>query len=145
MSFTFVIDYFGVKYSTHIDLDHLNNTLQTKYTTTRDTTNTLYYGLTLKWEYQLRYVDIYMPGYIDKTVTRFAPSSPLKPYHSLSSDIDQSYGVRFLYTTPPDTPLCLLPKETTIVQESIYTILYYARAIDFTLHIAIGRLGSVRS
>ena len=48
ISFTLIVDDFGVKYSNRADLDHLNHALQTKYTTTSDFTGTLYCGLTLK-------------------------------------------------------------------------------------------------
>ena len=117
------IDDFGVKYSTRADLNYLNNTLQTKYTTSSDITGTFYCGLTLKWYYQLQYVDISMSGYIDKVTKRFALPSPLKPYHSLSDHIDPSYGTRVQYTDPIDTSPRLFPKETTTVQEIIGTLL----------------------
>ena len=68
LSFTLVVDDFGVNYSTHTDMDHLNNDIQTKYTTTSDITGIIYCGLTLEWDYQLRYIDISIPVYVDKVL-----------------------------------------------------------------------------
>ena len=73
-----MVDDFGVKYSNRADLDHLNHALQTKYTITSDFTGTLYCGLTLKWDYQLHYVDIFMPVYVDKALQRFTLPTPFK-------------------------------------------------------------------
>jgi len=145
ISFTLVVDDFGVKYSNRADLDHLNQALQTKYTTTSDFTGTLYCGLTLKWNYQLRYVDISMPGYIEKALQRFKLPSPYKQQHSPHAHINPKYGARVQFTAPPDTSPRLSPKETTTIQEVIGTLLYYARAVDLTLHVALGTLGSVQT
>ena len=41
LSFTLIVDDFGIRYSNRADLDHLNKVLQTKYTTTNNFTSTL--------------------------------------------------------------------------------------------------------
>ena len=117
---------FGVKYSNRADLDHLNNVIQIMYTTTSAFTGTLYCVLALKWDYQVRYVNISMPGYVNKILKRFAPPSPFKPNHSPHAHIDPKYGARVQYTTPPEISSRLFPYETTTVQETIDTLLYYA-------------------
>ena len=97
LSFTLVFDDFGVKYSNRTDLYHLNHALQIKYTTTSDFTGTVFCGLTLKWNYQLRYVDISMPGYNEKALQRFKLPSPYKRQHSPHAHIDPKYRARVIH------------------------------------------------
>ena len=47
-----------------------------------DWTGTKYLGLTLKWNYNKRYVDLSMPGYIERLLQRFSHSNPITPQHS---------------------------------------------------------------
>ena len=138
-------DYFGVKYSNLADLDHLRNALKARYTTTSDITGTLYCGLTLKWEYQLRYVDMSMQGYVNKVLQRFTLPSLFKPHHSPHAHVYPKYGTRIQHTGPPDISPPLSPKETTTVQEIIGTLLCYDRAVDLTLYVDLGTLGSVQT
>ena len=43
---------------------------------TMDWTSTLYSGITLKWDYILRKVNMYMPGYIPKALHQFQHEDP---------------------------------------------------------------------
>ena len=63
ISFTLVVDDFGIKYVGTEHAQHLIDTLENLYNITIDWTGTLYCGLTLKWDYQAGTVDISMPGY----------------------------------------------------------------------------------
>jgi hypothetical protein len=62
--FTLVVDDFGVQYVVKEHARHLINTLETDYTVPKDWTDGLYYGITLKWDYENKHVDLSMPGYI---------------------------------------------------------------------------------
>ena len=86
-----------------------------------------------------------MPGYIEKALQRFKLPSPYKQQHSPHAHINSKYGAKVQFTAPPDTSPRLSPKETTTIQEVIGTLLYYARAVDLTLHVAIVTLGSVQT
>ena len=67
ISFTLVVDDFGVKYVGKEHVDHLISCLkQSKYKLTEDWTGNLYCGISLNWNYKAGYVDISMPGYIKK-------------------------------------------------------------------------------
>ena len=82
IEFSLVVDDFGVKYVGKEHADHLLNVLHKYYSTTIDWTGSLYCGITLQWNYRKRYVDISMPGYIDKVRQRFDHKTPPKPQHS---------------------------------------------------------------
>ena len=135
--------WFGVKYSVRADMDHLNNALQTKYTTPSKISGRLYCGLILKYDYQLQYIDISIPGYVNNVLKRFITPFPLKPHHSPYAHLNLWYGVWFQYTPHRDTSPCLSLKETTTVQKIIDTLLHYTRSVDLALHVTLGRLDSL--
>ncbi len=66
ISFTFVVDDFGMKYEHKEDIDHLIEAIKTKYKLTEDCSGNLYCGIELNWDYNKRTLDISMPGYIVK-------------------------------------------------------------------------------
>ena len=82
ITFTLVVDDFGIKYTCEADLEHLLAAIKSKYTTTVDLSGTLYCGLTLAWNYRQRHVDISMPGYIDRALTKFKHITASRPQHA---------------------------------------------------------------
>ena len=57
VTFSLVVDDFGIKYVGKENAQHLIDALQTQYTITTDWTGTLYCGLTLDWDYSKNPVD----------------------------------------------------------------------------------------
>jgi hypothetical protein len=68
ITFTLVVDDFGIKYNTRADVDHLLNTLKQKYVVKEDWKGTRYCRLTMEWDYPARAVTISMPGYIERVL-----------------------------------------------------------------------------
>ena len=68
ISFTLVVDDFGVKYTPKDkeDINHLIKVIKEKYELTKDWDGDLYCSIRLKWDYHHRTLDISMPGYIRK-------------------------------------------------------------------------------
>jgi hypothetical protein len=62
IAFTLVVEDFAVKYVGKQHADHLRNALLKTYELTTDWAGTVYSGITLKWDYDNRTCDIYMPG-----------------------------------------------------------------------------------
>jgi hypothetical protein len=52
ISFTLVVDYFGVKYGSQDDVDHLTSSIKKMYTLTKDWTGNLHCRVTLDWNYK---------------------------------------------------------------------------------------------
>jgi hypothetical protein len=71
ISFTLVVGYFAVKYVGKHNAEHLRNALLRTYELTTDWTATVYSGMTLKWDYDKRTCDIYMPGYVSNVLSKF--------------------------------------------------------------------------
>ena len=66
ISFTLVVDDFGIKYEGAEHLKHLLSILKSFYDVEVDMSGGLYCGFTLDWQYKDKYVDISMPNYVRK-------------------------------------------------------------------------------
>jgi hypothetical protein len=64
ITFTLVVDDFGMKYLGRKHVKHLIAMLKRKYELVEDWKGDLYCGIKLNWDYQARTLDISMPGYI---------------------------------------------------------------------------------
>ena len=72
ISFSLIVDDFGVKYVGKEHADHLINCLKTDtYKLTEDWEGDLYCGISLRWDYAKRRLDISMPGYIKKQLLKY--------------------------------------------------------------------------
>jgi hypothetical protein len=63
ITFTLVVDDFGVKYVGKEHADHLIACIKAKYKLTKDWSGDLYCGINLKWDYIKQMLEISMPGY----------------------------------------------------------------------------------
>jgi len=76
VTFSLVVDDFGIKYVRKEHADHLIKTLEAKYTILQDWMGSMYLGLMLEWDYTNGTVDISMPGYIENALQQFQHSAP---------------------------------------------------------------------
>jgi hypothetical protein len=139
-TFTLVVDDFGVKYTTQDDADHLMSTLKQLYSVSIDWTGEKYCGIQLAWDYKNRTCDLSMPGYVARALKRFQHPEPTRPQHAPHAWQKPNYGAKTQYATPNDTTPFLDVKDTKRVQEVLGTFLYYARAVDSTMLVAIGEI-----
>ena len=145
LSFTLCVDDFGIKYVSQASADHLENVLKMKYKITTDWTGSTYLGLTLQWDYVNRTLDISMPGYIARALSRFQHPEPTRPQHSPHEWIAPVYGAPTQLTDAPDTTESLPGAGKLFIQQVIGVLLYYARAVDNTLLVALGTLSSAQA
>jgi hypothetical protein len=142
ITFSLVVDDFGIKYTKRADVDHLLTCLKLKYVVKEDWTAERYCGLTLKWDYTKRTCEISMPGYIERVLQRFAHSPPARPERSPHRWLRPEYGASVQYA-PPDDDTCPLPQSgIKRIQEVIGCLQYYARAVDGTMLAALGTISS---
>ena len=102
-------------------------------------------GLTIDWNYKDKYVDISIPGYVEKALHRFQHKSPKKPQYAPHKWNIPIYGQKTQYVIPTHDEPILDPKKTKYVQAVGGTFLYYARAIDCTMLPALNEIASVQS
>ena len=66
ITFTLVVDDFGVKYVGEQHARHLVESIKKEYTVEVDWAGELYCGIKLAWDYDNQFVDISMPTYVSK-------------------------------------------------------------------------------
>ncbi len=107
------------------------------YTLTKDWSGNLYCGIKLNWDYAGRTVDIFMPGYIAKKLQEYnhdkATTIQTCPYIPAPTQ----YGSEAQHPLPPDVSPLLDKKGIKRVQQIVGSILYYARAVDMTVLMAL--------
>jgi hypothetical protein len=131
-AFNLVVDDFAVKYVTLADAHHRHNARLRNYKITMDWVGTVYYGITLKWDYDKRTCDISMPGYVNNVLNKFQHDNPKAPHHTPSQYITLVYGAKMQYVTQEEAPL-LSAKQCTTIQKITGSVLYYSRAVDTTV------------
>ena len=110
-----------------------------------DRTATQYLGLTLEWNYKQGYVDISMPDYVTKAMTRFQHSFPSKFQPSPFPWTTPHYGAKTQFTAEADQTTPLTAPEVKFLQQVIGVFLYYARAVDSTMLVALGSLAAAQT
>jgi len=100
-----------------------------------------YCGISLDFDYEKRQVDLSMPGYCNKALRRFK--------HECQKWTDQphkhilpTYGATIQYAKEEDTTEKLGPAKKKFIQQVTGTFLYYARAVDATMLVALSAIAS---
>ena len=146
VSFCLIVDDFGVKYVGKEHAEHLRDVIAQKYAMTEDWTGETFCGLHLDWDYDNRTVDVSLPNYIAKALQRFQHPTPTKPEHAPHAWIKPNYGSKAPQKpTPIDTSPPLDKNGIKRLQEIIGTLLFYGRAVDNTMLVALNELGSAQA
>jgi len=133
ISFSLVVDDFGVKYVGKEHADHLIAVLKEHYEITEDWEGTKYCGITFDWDYENREVHMSMPGYVRKALVRFQHPVPEKPEHQPYESAKPAYGAKVQYAKEVlDSPK-LNKEDKKYVQQVIGVFLFYGRAVDGTM------------
>jgi hypothetical protein len=82
ITFSLVVDDFGVKCVGDQHARHLIKALEDLYTVSSDWTGSLYCGLTLNWDYTNRTVDLSMPNYVAMALHKFQHPPPSRRQHA---------------------------------------------------------------
>ena len=80
ITFTFVVDNFGIKYTKQADVDHLVTAVREKYPFKVDWEAKQYIGIHLKWNYEKRELRTSMDGYVKQALKEFKHKPP-KQHH----------------------------------------------------------------
>jgi hypothetical protein len=145
ISFSLVVDDFGVKYVGREHAEHLMACIKKNYNISSDWNGTAYCGLTLDWNYQDPRVDLYMPGYIKAALHKYQHPAPARPEHSPHTWNPPIYGAKTQIVSDPTPSPVLSDKDVNKLQQLTGTLLYYARAFYPTLIMPIKVLASEQS
>jgi hypothetical protein len=131
-----------IKYTNRCDADHILADLEELYIVTTGWTGSLYMAMHMAWDYIHHTVDISMPGYVAKALHRFQHHSLGRPQHSSRAWQKPQYGAHPQMTPAHDDSTILPQPELTRIQEIIGTLLFYGRAINSTMLVALGTIAS---
>ena len=141
ITFTLVVDDFGIKYTDKADVEHLVTALREKYPLKVDWKAEQYIGIHLKWNYIDREVLCSMDGYVEQALKEFNHIIP-KQQHSGPSKIERpDYGAKVQYVKE-DLTNKLNEEQIKFIQRVTGKFLFYARAIDDTMLHAINDIAS---
>ncbi len=140
LTFTLVVDDFGVKYESKDDVDHLIASIKSTYKLTKDWTGNLYCGISLNWDYINQTVDISMPGYIKKKLQEYNHVLPGRMQACPYSPEPKKFGADAQTPLVVDSSPLLNEKGLKRVQKIVGSILYYLRAVDMTVLMALSTI-----
>ena len=142
ISFTLIVDDFGVKYVGKQHADHLLAAIKEDYTVSVDWKGELYCGISLAWNYEKGYVDICMPDYVNKQLTRYNHPSPKRRQNTPFAPAPVVFGRAAQDLPPPDESPLLDAKGKLRVQQVVGSFLYYGRAVDLTILTSLSEIAS---
>ena len=145
IQFCLCVDDFGIKYQNKQDVEHLITALKLNYNITIDWSGRNYCGLTLDWDYHAKHVDISMPGYIHKLLTRLAHPPPSRPRHAPHAWAQPVFGRHVQSGTPSDTSPLLPIRDIKTIQSIVGALLYYTRAVDPSMYPALNEISTNQS
>ena len=76
VTFSVVVDNFGVKYEGRENAQNIISALEDLYKVTTDWGGEIYIGITLKWNYKECYVNLSMTGYVEAALKKFQHLMP---------------------------------------------------------------------
>eukprot|EP00804_Cyclotella_cryptica_P023112 CCRYP_000353-RD/>CCRYP_000353-RD protein AED:0.34 eAED:0.30 QI:0/0/0/1/0/0/2/0/454 len=127
ISFTLVVDDFGVKYIGKEHALHLQSVIEQHYK--------------IDWDYINRKVHLSMPGYKDKALKQFQHQKATTQ-HSPFQCKPIKYGAKKQFAVQPSTAAPLDKADKKFIQQVCGKFLYLARAVDPTLLCPISAIAS---
>ena len=137
-----MVDDFGVKYVGKEHADHLVSAIDEHYDYTTDWEGKRYLGLTFDWDYDARKVHLSMPEYIPNAIKRFRHERPRKRQDQPHAHTPPSYGATQQFAKQESEEPELEADDKTFIQQVLGTFLYYARAVDSTMLVALSSIAS---
>jgi hypothetical protein len=125
--------------------EHLKAAVEENYKISTDLEGSLYCGIKLTWDYTSRTVDLSMLGYIAVVLHILQHPHPARPQHAPHKMQPINYGAKVQFATPADTTTPLTDAEKLSLQQAIGYLLYYARAVDPKMLVALSTLESAQA
>jgi hypothetical protein len=140
-----LVDDFGIEYVGEKHALHLKSTLQEHYTITEDWEGKKFAGINLEWNYasthKARSCRLSMKNYIRDLLLKVGHTPPAKPQLAPHKHRKITYGAKEQHTHVASPSPKLDPKGVKRVQEIVGALLFYGRAVDNKLLVAINAIG----
>jgi len=140
-----VVDDFVVKYVGKKHVEHLIRCIKETYELTEDWTGDLSCGITLKMRLRRSIVRHFHARIYKKLLLIYKHRMPTKPQHCPYAPAPKQYGAKAQAPLPVDISPTLSPEEIKEIQRVIGSILYYARAVDIMVLMALSSIAIKQS
>jgi hypothetical protein len=110
-----------------------------------DLEGTTYLGLTINWGCKNHKVNLSMPGYINKALVRFNHTPPDKPQYQPHPHMVPTYGSTIQYAKHINQSPAATKADQKYIRQVVRVLLYYTRAVDTTLLVALSSLASLQA
>ena len=101
-----------------------------------------YVGLTLDWDYTLRQVHLSMPNYVPDALKLFKRLQPRRLQNTPHASATVIYGAKQQFAKEEIEEDELDASGKLFVQQVLGTFLYYGRAVDSTMLVALGSIAT---
>ena len=147
VSFTLVVDDFGIKYTTAEDADHLLSALRELYIMTEDrAAHQKYVGITIDHDRTRHTISLSMPGYVNKAIARFGKAKkPGAKSPLIYTPPQRGSQQQMVPELPPEALHYVDAATKTLVQEVTGVFLFYSRAVDPTMLSAVNKISTEQS
>jgi hypothetical protein len=142
ISFSLVVDDFGIKYVGEKNTQHLLDTVRQCYKCSCEWKGEQSYRLTIKWDYKGKKVHVLMPGYVTKALTYFWHPPPVKIQDQPYPHAKPNYGAKTQHAMAEDTSPPLNKAGKKFIQRVCRVFLFLARGVDGGLLPALSALAS---
>lgn len=136
-----MVDDFGVRYTKKEDAEHLAKMIESRYAVKYYQDPDYYLGITLKWDYKKRTVELLIPGYATEALLKFQHVWNEVNCYSPSPYTLIQYGKK-MQMAKVDNSAPMDKKQKTLLQQVCGTFLYYTRAVDCTMLYALNNLAT---
>ena len=144
LTFTLVIDYFGVKFEGDTHANHLVKTLKTYYNVTVDWKGELYVGIKLKWEYKKQTLDTHIPNFVPKPLKNYQHQKPSNPQHAPAKVAHVQYRAKIQTTEDNNSPHISAVRIKRI-QDVVGKFAWYSRTTYPTMAATMSSIASHQS
>ena len=93
----------------------------------------------------MRHVDLYVPGYSQRRITKYQHANPKNPQHSPYQAQTIQYGTKVHQPVKSDTSAPLSDKKIKRVQDIVDTFVWYSCACDPTLAELLSAIASCQT
>lgn len=141
ISFSLVVDGFGVKYVGEQHANHLLAVLRKDYVVNKNAKGNKYCGVTIDWDYDKGKVHLSMPGYCLEALQRFRHDSAQRTNQPHEQSVPMN-GAKVQYAKKLDKSPDIGPADKLFIQQVTSTFLYYARAANSTMLVTLSTIAS---
>ena len=141
ITFTLVVDDFGIKFEGDIHANHLVKTLRKYYDFTTDWKDELFVGIKLKWDYEKRTMDTQIPTFVPKAFHKYHHPKPTKPQHAPGKVVPIQYRAK-IQVEKKDTSPRKPRSRIKHIQDVVGTFAWYGRAVDLSMAAVLNSIAS---